>query len=387
MNSPGSSSAGLYIHVPFCTSICPYCDFAVTIAGEERRAAWAEGVVREAAMYSDCGMNFDTVYIGGGTPSSLDPRVLSDVVAGLRRHLTISDSAWVHLEANPEDTAPENLDAWRDLGVEFVSLGVQAFDDRGLRFLGRRHSATDAEAAVEALLEAGFHTVSIDLIYGLDGQTAENWRAQLDRAVGLGVQHLSCYQLTFHEGTVFGRRLLRNAIAETPEELQEELFFLTHELLTHSGHPAYEVSNFSRGRDHRSRHNQKYWDHTPYLGLGPSAHSFDGRTRWWNRRKLRLWQADVDAGKRPLEEREQPSHEQLVLETLMLGFRTAGGVDFEQVTSRFSVDLVRLNSALIDRLLDAGLVRAVGRRLEPTVEGFAVADTLARSFEIPTLPE
>jgi oxygen-independent coproporphyrinogen-3 oxidase len=225
--------------------------------------------------------------------------------------------------------------------------------------------------------------VSIDLIYGLDGQDVENWRAQLDRAVALGVQHLSCYQLTFHEGTVFGRRLQRGTIAETPEGLQEELFFLTHELLTDAGYPGYEVSNFARGPEHRSRHNQKYWDHTPYLGLGPSAHSFDGRRRWWNRRKLRLWQTDVDSGTTPVEGEERPSNEQLVLEALMLGFRTVRGVDLEQLWNRFNVDLFGPNSALIDRLLDAGLLRATGRHLQPTVEGLAVADTLARSFHIP----
>lgn len=383
MYVPDNSSAGLYIHVPFCTSVCPYCDFAVTIAGEERRAAWAEGVVREAAMYSDCGMDFDTVYFGGGTPSSLLPRALSNLVSGLRRHLSIGDGSPIHFEANPEDATPNNLEAWRDLGVGFVSLGVQSFDDQGLRFLGRRHSATQAEEAVEALLGAGFHTVSIDLIYGLEGQTAENWRSQLDRAVSFGVQHLSCYQLTFHEETVFGRRLRRGAIVETPDRLQEELFFMTHELLTDAGHPAYEISNFACGPEHRSRHNQKYWDHTPYLGLGPSAHSFDGRRRWWNQRKLRLWQSGIDAGKKPVEDEERPSTEQFVLEALMLGFRTSAGVDLDQLSSRFGIDLWRPNAALIDRLLEAGLLRAVDGHLQPTLEGFAVADTLARSFDIP----
>ena len=141
MTKFGTTSAGLYIHVPFCTSICPYCDFAVTIAGAERRAAWADGVVREAAMYADCGLEFDTVYFGGGTPSSLAARSFSDVLGGLRRRLAISDDAWVHVEINPEDVTAENIACWRNLGVRFVSLGGQSFDDAELRFLGRRHSA------------------------------------------------------------------------------------------------------------------------------------------------------------------------------------------------------------------------------------------------------
>ena len=159
-----------------------------------------------------------------------------------------------------------------------------------------------------------------------------------------------------------------------------ELFCLTHELLAEAGFEGYEVSNFSSAPEHRSRHNQKYWDHTPYLGLGPSAHSFAGGRRWWNRRKLRLWQNAVAAGEMPVEDEERPSAEQLVLEALMLGFRTAAGVDLDHLHERFGIDLTARNGEIIDRFSESGHIEVDGLRLRPTLAGLAIADTLARSF-------
>ena len=382
MGSPDSSPAGLYIHVPFCTSICPYCDFAVTIAGEDRRAAWLDGVLREAEMYGDCGLQFDTIYLGGGTPSSVAPHQVHRILDGLHHHLAIKTGAMLFLEANPEDVTTQNALAWRDLGVDFVSLGVQSFDDRALAFLGRKHTGEGARRAVETLLGSGFDTVSVDLIYGFEGQTPDSWCEQLKCATTLGAQHLSCYQLTFHVGTVFGRRLAEGAMAECEEDPLAELFFLTHRLLADAGYQGYEVSNFAAAPHHRSRHNTKYWEHVPYLGLGPSAHSFAAGRRWWNRPKLRLWQRAVDSGLAPVEDEERPSRSELAFETVMLGLRTSEGVDLDRLHDRFGVDLLASNAMTIDRLSDSGHLFVEGRSLRPTLDGLAVADTIARSLEI-----
>ena len=352
----------------------------MTIAGEERRAAWAEGVVREAELHADCGLTFDTVYLGGGTPSSVAPELLASVCDGLRRHLVIDEDAVFCLEANPEDVTRESVAAWRDLGVGFISLGVQSFDDEALAFLGRRHSAAESRVAVETLLSGGFDTVSVDLIYGLAGQTAEQWRLQLERAAAFGIDHLSCYQLTYHRGTIFGRRLDRGVATELGEPEQAELFFLTHRALADAGFEGYEVSNFATALKHRSRHNQKYWDHTPYLGLGPSAHSFANDRRWWNRRKLRLWQSAVEEGRPPIEGEEELSPKQLTQEALMLGLRTTDGVDLTKIRDRHGIDLQADNAATIDRLCALGHLRLDGDHLRPTLAGLAIADTLARSF-------
>jgi len=380
MKPAEAASAGLYIHVPFCTSVCPYCDFAVTIAGEERRRSWVEGVVREAEMYSEVGLSFDTIYLGGGTPSSLDAGQIVEIVDGLRNHLEVDRCAELYLEINPEDVSAQSASAWRDLGISFLSLGVQSFDDVDLAFLGRRHSENDARRAVEVLCETGFPTVSVDLIYGVEGRSENHWRRQLESALDLGVDHLSCYQLTVHNETVLGRRVAAGSVKELGDEGLSDLFFLTHELLGAAGFEGYEVSNFSSAPEHRSTHNQKYWDHTPYLGLGPSAHSFAGGRRWWNRRKVRLWQNALIRGTLPVDGEERPSREQLLLEALMLGLRTADGVDLDRLHDRFGIDLLAENEDIVDQLCASGHVEVDGSRLRPTLAGLAIADTLARSF-------
>ena len=247
------------------------------------RERFASRLVEEVALAAPAWRDpqpFDTVYFGGGTPSQLSPEELARVLDACRTHLAFATPApWVFLEANPEDVTPEACAAWRALGVRTLSLGVQSFSDEALRFLGRRHSGRQARAAVETALAAGFDTVSIDLIFGLRGQTAEDWRRDLAAAVALGPQHLSCYQLTIHPRTRFGVQAKHGQLSELPEDDQATLFELTHRFLADAGWPAYEVSNFARGPAHQSRHNRKYWDHTPYLGLGPSAHSLAASTR------------------------------------------------------------------------------------------------------------
>lgn len=324
----------------------------------------------------------DTIYLGGGTPSLLEPAALAELLAALGRRLDLPSRPWLALEANPEDATAERLAAWRRLGIDFLSFGVQSFDDDALAFLGRRHDGAEARRAVEAALAAGFPTVSLDLIYGLPGQSAEAWRAQLDLAAGLGPQHLSCYQLTVEPGTAFGVRRRRGQLSELPGEAQAELFRLTHERLAELGFAAYEVSNFAASPAHRSRHNRKYWSAAPYLGLGPSAHSFDGSRRWWNRRGLAQWQREVAAGRRPVAGEERLTAEQRALEELMLALRTPDGVGLAGFEQRHGVDLVAANAALCERLSTRGLLRIDGGRLWPTLAGLTVADGLAAEFEL-----
>lgn len=384
-----TSRPGLYLHIPFCSAICPYCDFAVLTGGAERRASFVEHLLAEIRMWTEDREAFpeiDTIYFGGGTPSALAPEDLARILSALRESLSIRNDAWILFEANPEDVTAESARAWRDLGIRTLSLGIQSFDADALRFLGRRHDPLQARRSFQIAREAGFETVSIDLIYGLAGQTPDAWRRTLEDAVSLAPDHLSCYQLTIHEGTPFGFRLARGTMAEMPEPEQAEVFFLTHRFLADQGLPGYEVSNFARGPGHRSRHNTKYWDHTPYLGLGPSAHSFsglDGRRRWWNERKLRPYELKVETGDRPIAGGEELTSRDLALEALMLGFRTVEGIDVRRFRERYGIDLREENGGLIERLEEEGLLTTGGDRLLPTLEGWAVADSLARDFELP----
>jgi oxygen-independent coproporphyrinogen-3 oxidase len=357
----------------------------VLTGGAERRARFVEHLLAEVRMWGedrDAFPGIDTIYFGGGTPSALVSEDLARILTAARETLSISADARIFFEANPEDVTPEAAGAWRDLGMRTLSLGIQSFDSGDLLFLGRRHDPEQARRSVEIARAAGFDTVSIDLIYGLPGQTPETWRRTLEAAVALAPDHLSCYQLTFHEGTPFGFRLARGEMAELPEPAQADLFLLTHRFLADHGLPGYEVSNFARSPEHRSRHNRKYWDHTPYLGLGPSAHSYAGAKRWWNERKLGPYEARIETGARPIAGSEELTAAELGLEALMLGFRTAEGIDLVRFRERYGIDLQPLNGALIERLGDERLLRSEGNRLIPTLAGWAVADSLARDFDL-----
>jgi oxygen-independent coproporphyrinogen-3 oxidase len=379
LNSP---AAGLYIHIPFCSHVCPYCDFAVLIAGEARRQAFVEAIAAEAARYRACGLGFDTVYLGGGTPSSLLPDQLETIVASLRESLSVDPGAALYLEVNPEDVSAVSVRRWRELGFTTLSLGVQSFDDEALRFLGRRHTAADGRRALCLAGEGGFETVSIDMIYGFDGQSARDWRRQLDEAVSAAPDHISCYQLTIHDGTVFGGRRARGELVEVAEDRQAKHFLMTHTVLEAAGYEGYELSNFARARSHRSAHNLKYWNHTPYLGLGPSAHSFVEAKRWWNHRKLRLWQRELAAGRTAVVGSENLSDEQLGQEVVMLGLRTTDGVDLDRLHDRYGVDLLAANRDAIERWIAGDRLRLEGATLRPTVSGMAIADAIVRSLEL-----
>jgi oxygen-independent coproporphyrinogen-3 oxidase len=396
MSDEPSSAPGLYLHVPFCSSICPYCDFSVMHAASPARSTFVSRLVTEVELAAPTWRDprpFDTVYFGGGTPSQLRPAELSRVLDACRARLSLAAAPWIVLEANPEDVTKDACAEWRALGVRTLSLGVQSFSDETLRFLGRRHSGREARDAIETALRAGFDTVSVDLIFGRRGQTPEDWRLELATAVSLAPQHVSCYQLTIHPRTRFGIQAKHGRLSELPEEEQATLFDLTHRFLADAGFAAYEVSNFARGPAHESRHNRKYWDHTPYLGLGPSAHSLaaaDAQSparRFWNERGTPRWEKRLAAGERPIEGQELLAPMDLAEEALLLGLRTTAGIDLDGFRARYGPDLLATNRSLVGRLVDEGRVvvregPAGGPWLVPTLSGLAVADGLAAAFDL-----
>ena len=384
------ASAGIYVHVPFCSAICPYCDFAVARGGSSDHRDFTAALLDEIDRATHHDLDFTTVYFGGGTPSLLEIDDLRAVRDALDVRWRLDGASWI-LEANPEDVNADSAADWRDLGFFGVSLGVQSFDDGRLGFLGRRHSGADARRSVQLCLQAGFEWVSVDVMYGLPESASPGARAvgpveglaDLDVAAGLGPHHISAYQLTVEPGTPLCSRVQKGLLAELPEEGQAEAFLAVRRRLDELGYAAYEVSNFSRAPEHRSRHNQKYWHRQPYLGFGPSAHSLVGERRWWNERSWQRWRALLLAGDSTISGEETLTTEQRALEDVLLGLRTVDGVDLVAFEGRYGVDLSGANRELIEGWRADGLTRQRPGFLSLSPLGLSLADGLAAELSLP----
>ncbi|MGE5759775.1 MAG: radical SAM family heme chaperone HemW [Gemmatimonadota bacterium] len=314
----------LYLHVPFCARRCSYCDFSIAV---RKRIPADEYVAAIRAEFDGLGGAgpLETVYLGGGTPSLLPPDALATLLQYVLHSTASPHAVEVTLEANPEDVTPLAAAAWRAAGVNRVSLGSQSFDDQVLRWMHRSHDAARIPAAVETLRAAGLHNISLDLIFALPSELDRDWRRDLDRALALEPAHLSLYGLTVEPRTALARWVSRGATAPPADERYAEEYLLAHERLAGSGYRFYEVSNAAReGR--RSRHNSAYWSGRPYVGLGPAAHSYDGRTRRWNLGPWEAYRRALAQGRSPVESEETLTDEQRELERVYLALRTAEGL-------------------------------------------------------------
>ena len=366
-------SPGLYVHIPFCRVKCPYCGF-YSLASPSLVPRWLRAFKKEGLCYKDRFECFDSLYLGGGTPTVLEIRDLETMMEHLFTHFRFDQDTEITIEANPADMTREKTDCIRAVGCNRVNLGVQSFNDRELLFLGRNHTAKDAVRALEQLRASGCTNVGIDLIYGFKGQSLKGWVDTLKQALAFQPEHLSCYQLTFEKKTPFWRMKERGELRPVKEEKEEAFFLTTPQFLEDKGYLHYEISNFAREPAYYSRHNRKYWDHTPYLGLGPSAHSFQGSTRWWNFRSVKRYCEALEGRKAPVEESEELTKEQMRLEAIALGLRTREGISCEEAYR---------NPALQDtlaRLEDSGFLRVSNGRVAPTSKGFLVADRLPLYF-------
>jgi oxygen-independent coproporphyrinogen III oxidase len=366
---------GLYIHIPFCRAKCGYCDF---YSSEDTRLIddYMKALSLEMESYKGEFKGFDTIYIGGGTPSLLTLNQLWIILRDAGNTFGIVPGAEITVEINPADWGEETLRLLYELSVNRISIGVQSFSDQELTFLGRRHDSSQASATLEAARKAGFENIGIDLIYGLPGQTFSDWQGSLAKAIEYGPEHLSCYELEIKHDTPLGMRYHRGEFIKHTERALHEFFIGTSEDLEAAGYLHYEISNFARGMEKASRHNQKYWDHTPYLGLGPSAHSFMGRKRWWNHGSLTEYLKDLEDRRRPVAEMEELNDQELAMEALFLGLRMKRGIDTELFLQRFGIDIREGNSHKIQEWVRLGLIETEGPVIRPTRAGMAVADAL-----------
>ncbi|MCS7083156.1 MAG: radical SAM family heme chaperone HemW [Bacteroidetes bacterium] len=375
-----SEGAGLYIHVPFCRRRCPYCDFYL-VTTLSYRDAFVEAVRRELILWAPQWqqVRFDTLYFGGGTPSQLSVEQLERIMEAVHRHLHL-EPLEVTLEANPEDLSPEYLRALRRLGFTRLSLGVQAFQESRLRFLGRQHGQEDVRRALDWIEKLGFSSYNLDLIFGLPGEEAPMWDAELKTLLALRPPHVSCYSLTVEPRTVLSRAIARGLVPSPDETRQAELFLQTHARLSEAGYLHYEVSNYALC-GHEARHNSKYWRHRPYLGLGPSAHSFrwlgpDRAERWANVRSLRRYLTLLDAHQLPIEERETLGPEALLTEALLLGLRLREGVSLAELAARYGWKPHAGHRRLIRAWIRRGWADFRDERLRLTPTGWLLTDSL-----------
>ncbi|MBN1848666.1 MAG: radical SAM family heme chaperone HemW [Deltaproteobacteria bacterium] len=363
------SPPGLYIHVPFCRSKCPYCGF-YSVASTKLVPGWLHAFKKEVSLYKHRFDSFDSLYIGGGTPSLLDLGDLEDIMKCLFVHFHFQSNVEITLEANPGDMTDEKIRGLKSMGFNRVNLGVQSFDDPSLYYLGRRHNTHDAERALYLLRSYGFHNIGMDLIYGFETQTMDIWKETIRHALQFNPEHISCYQLTIEDKTPFQRMKDQGRLKPLDEE-EECSFFLTgSDYLKENGYIQYEISNFAREEIFYSRHNCKYWDHTPYLGLGPAAHSFQGSRRWWNVRSIRQYCEALEKGEPPLGGFEDLTDEQIRLEDLFLGLRTQKGIRISGYQ-----DNPDINKAL-SQLHELGYIELNQNRITSTQKGFLVADRL-----------
>lgn len=377
---------GLYLHVPFCSQRCVYCDFYfVTTQPDHGGFLHALDVEIEhyARTYPD---PLATIYLGGGTPSLLKLEEMARILGSVYEHFDASAVEEVTVEVNPEDVSPEYLRGLKSLGVTRLSIGVQSFFAEDLAWMNRAHDAEQAEAAVEAAASV-FDSFSVDLIFGLPEQPFEYWGANLEKAARLGAPHISTYGLTIEPKTPLAKHVERGLVKPSDDDEMAERYQFTLDFLRARGYEHYEVSSFARpGR--RAVHNARYWEHENYLGLGPSAHSF-WRTpmlvtkaeRWANVRNLKRYEALLRGHNLPIDEREPLGFDTLADEYLMLRLRTRGGLDLAKYAREYGVDLERDRAEPLGWLEGDGLLeRTPGGILRLTDAGFAVSDAITTAL-------
>src|SRR5881409_453496 len=328
----------LYLHVPFCVRRCSYCDFSIAVRKRIPAQEYVEAVLQEVTLrgLTDPGPEpgeteahgLETLYLGGGTPSLLPPDLLAALLTSLRDAFGATssrDAVEVTLEANPEDVTPEHASVWRRAGVNRLSLGAQSFDDAVLAWMHRSHDAARIGAAVRTLRAAGIDNISLDLIFALPPELNRDWSRDLNEALALAPPHLSLYGLTVEERTPLARWISRGTSSAPDDDRYAAEYLLAHERLRNAGYHFYEVSNAARD-GHRSRHNSAYWSGRPYSGLGPAAHSYDGRVRRWNLAPWEAYRRAVQSGRSAIESQEILTDEQRELERLYLALRTDAGL-------------------------------------------------------------
>jgi oxygen-independent coproporphyrinogen-3 oxidase len=367
--------AGLYIHIPFCKQACHYCDFHFS-TNLQLLSPVVKSIVLEMELRKDYlkGESVDTVYFGGGTPSLLPAAALEQILDQVAL-IFPGKKLEITLEANPDDLDSNSLATWKSLGIDRLSLGIQSFQDEILKAYNRAHNAMQAKQAIQLGRSAGFEKFSIDLIYGFPHANHGLWKKDLKEGLLLDPGHLSAYSLTLEPKTTFGNWAKKGKFIPAEEEFVAQQFEWLQEQCDQAGYKQYEISNFSRP-DQAAIHNSNYWKRIPYLGIGPSAHSFDGNARGYNPPSNPSYVQALAAGKLPFVV-ENLEKEELINEEILTCLRTSWGLDTVSMADRYQVNLLQIKETSIAKLTALGMIHTEGKTLTLTRKGQLLADSIA----------
>ena len=371
--------AGIYIHIPFCKQRCNYCAFYSTTLYNIREK-YVDALCKEIVLRKEYAGSapIGTIYFGGGTPSTLTMEQLQKICGTIYSTHSVSPTAEVTIECNPDDLTPDFLAQLKQLPFNRISMGVQSFNDTQLKRLGRRHNAQKAREAVHNAREAGYDNISIDLIFALPGSTITEWEHDLDSAIALHPDHLSAYNLTYEEGTPLHRALERGDFAELSEEENIEQFQMLITKMKEAGYRHYEISNFALpGRE--SRHNSNYWNDTPYIGCGAAAHSYNGTSRQWNIADIQEYIKGMESGEYNFEI-EQLTEEERYNDTILTRLRTAEGLPLEWMKEKFCDRLNRHMQRTAEKEIALGNLKEENGSLSLTEKGIFISDAVIREL-------
>lgn len=371
--------AGIYLHIPFCKRACHYCNFHFSTS-LQYRDEMVQCLLSEIALQQGylAGQTIGTIYFGGGTPSLLPAADIRKLLDEIRLRFTVSDDAEVTLEANPDDLNPATLLDLRASGINRLSIGVQSFFEEDLKWMNRAHNAAQAIGCLEQAKAAGFDNISIDLIYGGPTLTDQHWKENVEKVIALGIPHLSCYALTVEPGTALDHFIQHHKVPPIDPDKAAQHFEMLMQWVEDAGYEHYEISNFAQPGKY-SRHNSSYWQGKPYLGIGPSAHSFNGSSRQWNVANNSLYMQSIRKGAVPFE-KEVLSAQMALNEYIMISLRTANGCDLDVVTERFGQEKSAQLLAAAREFKDKGWMQRDGVILRLTREGKFFADGIAAAM-------
>lgn len=373
--------ASIYLHIPFCTQRCVYCDFYF-VTTQKTHGAFVEAMCNEIAFYASeyaAREPLETIYFGGGTPSLLQLDELGRLLQAVHAHFDTSDLRETTIEINPENADVDSLSSLRSIGFDRLSIGIQSFFPDDLEFMNRSHTPEQAESCVAHARKAGFDNFSADLIFGIPDQPEEYWFANVQKLIRLEVPHISTYSLTIEEKTPLYKMVERGLVQPTPEDELEERYRFTMQFLREHDYEHYEISSFAKPGA-RSQHNQMYWNHRNYLGFGPSAHSFWWKGlpayRWFNERNLRRYEGLLRRHEVPIGGREAMSLDMLANEYILLRIRTSDGIDLVRLEKHYGVDLHFEKGDAIAWLESEGYIREDDHRLTLTDDGKLLCDSV-----------